>query len=449
MVNLAEKMARSAQAKAKRLVHHDEEKGSPVPPTFKQPSKKHIELERKKQGTSISTYATPAGKSPRGCLSIKGVFGGTPAPAPAPEPEHEPDPNAPRLTENQRVAKYLNAAAEAADGFGVDSRCGSCLRASAPVLSVVIWIAVKVAPIYAWLFQKAYWFYTWAPRNVIQMVFGLALCFFGGTYVAAIAAIEAWRQMGWQRSWADLQVMCSQFKNVYEASAKDDLLDENKNMIPDVDELSPKELAQRKLKLAMVTVEEPEKLQTAVGSLWAAYLAVLATLRLQFARVAALALGIAEMVKLPAVRVIAPPLSALLGKDLAHWVPTLITTTINIIAISFAWYLQKILSAFYSGMRGGLMFSRALFAFLDERGWLAKCVCVKQGDDKPWDHNESIIDEVIGYAVAAAGFATQLYYGFSLAFPLNLIFLPLTIVEWILEYQIVMGVSATGGTPAG
>ena len=78
-------------------------------------------------------------------------------------------------------------------------------------------------------------------------------------------------------------------------------------------------------------------LQTAMGSLWAAYLAVLATLRLQFARVAAMALGIAEMVSPPLLKMFSPPLQEALGSDLKHWVPTLITTVINIIAIAFAW----------------------------------------------------------------------------------------------------------------
>lgn len=185
----------------------------------------------------------------------------------------------------------------------------------------------------------------------------------------------------------------------------------------------------------MTTVKEPEKLQTAVGSLWAAYLAVLATLRLEFARVAALALGIAEMVKFPVVRFVSPPLSAALGPELKHWVPTLITTTINIVAVAFAWYVQKIISAFYSALRGGKMFGEALFALLDEYGLLKKLPFIKQ----PFDHNESYLDEIAGYLIAAAGFYTQLRYGFSLAFPLNLVFLPLSIVEWILEYQIVMG----------
>ena len=343
-----------------------------------------------------------------------------------------------RLPEDERIKRYMDAAATVADSH--HGGCATCLRTSAPVVTVLVRVIAFVAPLYLYLFRKAYWFYTWAPKNVLQMAFGAALCFFGGTYVAAIAAIEAWRQMGWQRSWADVMVVYSQMRRVYDASNEDDLVDADKDGIADVNQITPHELAQRKLRLAMVTVAEPDKLQTAVGSLWAAYLAVLATLRLEFARVAALALGIAEMVKFPVVRVASPPLAGLLGPELKHWVPTLLTTTINVVAISFAWYLQKIISAFYSGLRGGRMFADALFAFLDDFGWLEKLPFVKQ----PFDHNESYLDEAVGYGLAGLGFFTQFYYGFSLAFPLNLIFLPLTIVEWVLEYQIVMGAPGQG-----
>ena len=47
-----------------------------------------------------------------------------------------------------------------------------------------------------------------------------------------------------------------------------------------MDELTPQELATRKLGLAMRTVKEPEKLQSAVGGLWSAYLALTLTLTL-------------------------------------------------------------------------------------------------------------------------------------------------------------------------
>lgn len=341
-----------------------------------------------------------------------------------------------RLSEEERIKRYMDAAATVADKH--HSGAAQCLRASTPFCTALVWIILKVGPIYYWFYRKAYWFYTWAPKNVLQMCFGLALCFFGGTFAAAIAAVEAWRQMGWQRSYRDVSIVYAQMRLVYDANEKDDMLDEDGNGIVDVDEIAPSDLAKRKLTLAMRTVEEPDKLQTAMGSLWAAYLAVLATLRLQFARVAAMALGIAEMVSPPLLKMFSPPLQEALGSDLKHWVPTLITTVINIIAIGFAWYIQKVISAFYSGLRGGTMFANALFAFLEDRGWLAKMPC--EGVFKT-----PYLNEAVGYPVAAVGFYTQLRYGFTLPFPLNLILLPLTIVQWLIEYQIVMG----SGAPIG
>ena len=50
-------------------------------------------------------------------------------------------------------------------------------------------------------------------------------------------------------------------RRVYDANEKDDMLDEDGNGIVDVDEISPSDLAKRKLTLAMRTVEEPDKLQ--------------------------------------------------------------------------------------------------------------------------------------------------------------------------------------------
>ena len=66
--------------------------------------------------------------------------------------------------------------------------------------------------------------------------------------------------------------------------------------------------------------------------------------------------------------------------------------------IGFAWYLQKIVSAFNSALRGGRMFGAALFALLDERGVLAKLPCFPK--DKPFDPNDSHLDEAVGYLVA-------------------------------------------------
>ena len=55
------------------------------------------------------------------------------------------------------------------------------------------------------------------------------------------------------------------------------------NGIADVDEISPGELLKRKASVALVTISEPQRLQAAVGALWAAYLAAMATLKMQCA----------------------------------------------------------------------------------------------------------------------------------------------------------------------
>tara|TARA_B110001452_G_scaffold245142_1_gene229614 strand:+ start:729 stop:944 length:216 start_codon:yes stop_codon:yes gene_type:complete len=61
-----------------------------------------------------------------------------------------------------------------------------------------------------------------------------ALCFFGGTYVAAIAAVEAWRHMGWQRSYADAVHVWEQTQHIRQQSKKDDFVDADGNGIADV-----------------------------------------------------------------------------------------------------------------------------------------------------------------------------------------------------------------------
>jgi len=73
-----------------------------------------------------------------------------------------------------------------------------------------------------------------------------------------------------------------------------------------------------------------------------------------------------------------------------------------------------------------------LIGLLQEKNLMEKVPMIAQ----PFDPNESYLDEVIGYGLAAVGFAFQLFNGFALPFPLNLVFLPLTIIEWFLRIQI-------------
>ena len=103
-----------------------------------------------------------------------------------------------------------------------------------------------------------------------------------------------------------------------------------------------------------------------------------------------------------------------------------------------------VISAFYSALRGGRMFAEGLINLAAERGLMELLPCHRA---TPFDFETSYLDEILGYSVAAAGFSFQIFNGFQLPFPLNLLLLPLTVVEWVLRIQISMPGSAGGGTP--
>jgi len=291
-----------------------------------------------------------------------------------------------------------------------------------------------IGMVYVWIFKKLYYVYTFLPMNIIQMIFAIALCFYGGHFLMSIAAIEAFRNMGGQNFLDDMAVMWAQGTLVAAASAEDDKKDDDKNGIMDVQEISNKDLINRKTKVGMMAVTEPQRLQVAVGNLWAAYMSVLAVLRLEFARTIAIALGIASMLEISLIRWMGPLVAYILGKDLNHWVYTVCSTIIKVTAMAIAWYMQTIISAFYSAIRGGRLFATALFNIFSERGWMDRMPdCLVK---KPFDPDESYLDECIAYPLAAFGFYMQWEYGFALPFPQNIALFPLTCVEWIIRWQV-------------
>jgi len=259
--------------------------------------------------------------------------------------------------------------------------------------------------------------------------------------VATLAAIEAFRTVGGETLFAELKYIHAQARAIGLASRADDDTDADGNGIADVDEIPPHELLKRKCHVALVAINEPNRLQVAVGSLWAAYLAVLASLKLQFVRTVSIALGIAECVKLPATRFFAPLVAVVLGSKLKHWASFVVTTIINLLAMLIAWYLQMVISAFYSGLRGARIFSVAFVTFLAETAlprlpadfpeWLL-CGIKREA----FDPNDTYVDEALGAVVFVAGFCFQILSGFNLPFPLNLLLLPVSIVEQFLRWQI-------------
>ena len=73
---------------------------------------------------------------------------------------------------------------------------------------------------------------------------------------------------------------------------------------------------------------------------------------------------------------------------------------------------------------GGLLFSRSILRWARHRGIVATAP------------EDTVLDELVGYAVAALGFYAQYTWGFALLFPLSILFFPLGWVEWYIRWAV-------------
>ncbi|KAL1527995.1 hypothetical protein AB1Y20_009366 [Prymnesium parvum] len=298
------------------------------------------------------------------------------------------------------------------------------LQSAAPLLKVFGKIINVVGPFYMKLFDMALYVYRVLPFDLFQACLGLGLCFCGGSYVASIAAIEAFRMAGWETTKAALLDIAEEMRHVKKANDADNKKDDDGNGLADVDELQPAELLQRKLSLFATAVKDPNKLSVALGGLYTAWLAVQGTLRIEFARTITLGVSMAEAATPTALKLGVPLLAHLIPPKYHHWIPTIIKNFIRAIAVSLAWKLQVINSAIQSALRGGLMFARYLMKWANEKQYISI------------DANSSYLDECVGYSVAFFGFYCQFTWGFGMPFPLNLIMWPFTLVEWYIRWSI-------------
>ncbi len=271
---------------------------------------------------------------------------------------------------------------------------------------------------------------------MVTLVFGIALCFFGGSFTAAIAAIEAFRHCGGSQSFASLRLLRDEWCAVSDASAADSVVDADGDGVADVLQIPKSALFARKMKLAATTIRRPERLTAAIGTLWSAYVSVLATLRLPVAQTAALALGMLDASRVTLTRMLAHPIASLLGDKLAHWVETLLLTLAFAVTMLLAWILGPLAGACYSALRGGKLAADAAIGIVVERGWATHVE--KLGDG--WslsgsDLQASNLDELLCYGLAGVGLAFQLAAGFTLHFPWDLLLAPLLAVEYFLRWQ--------------
>ena len=167
----------------------------------------------------------------------------------------------------------------------------------------------------------------------------------------------------------------------------------------------------------------------ALASLYKIWATVIATLSVKFARTIAMAVTLSNAAQRTILLVAGPTIKSALPKGYERWVPILIGWLTKSIAISLAWYLQAVISAITSAIEGGLIISRTLLRMLIKKG-------VKLGGLIPEKHEDTFIDEAVGYMLAFFGFYFQFKFGFSAPFPFNLILFPFETAETYLRWVI-------------
>jgi len=294
---------------------------------------------------------------------------------------------------------------------------------AAPV-AVKVWVFAEAALPYCSLAAaKAQELYGLAkpyhPEDLLPCVLGLAMAFFGGDFPLLIATVVAFRVTG---SWGAVSSAARMIKEegdaAWAASQRDDSTDADGNGVPDVKEISPQELVKRKT-LVIAKSVDPTKLQTALAAMSAGLLAVLASLKLTLARTLTLGSAMGDIATKPAVRYAAPVLKASMSPDFHKWVEPIIKYACRFVAVSVAFWLQRIISAVHSALQGGQLFSAGLCRYLNKSGIIV------------FDPSASNLDEMAGYAVAAAGLGWQLFFRTPML--LSLLMLPITVVEWAIR----------------
>jgi len=261
------------------------------------------------------------------------------------------------------------------------------------------------------------------PEEYAGMAFGIVLAFFGGNFVTLIAAIEAFKMCGWETTKRCIVLLHGDYLIVKEASDKDDLLDENHDGIADVLQINKRELATRKIKLAIKSCN-PDVISEALFGLNTAVLGVIATLRAEFAYTITLGATIGTIMAKLVYTMAFPILRQVIPLEYQKWISPLIRYVCRGFGITIAWWLQVFSSAIHSALRGGEQFTKGLVLYLARNGYTAT---VTEG---------SYLFAGIMYAVALTGFYWQIINGFDLIFPLNFLLLPFTFAEWIVRYTI-------------
>lgn len=263
------------------------------------------------------------------------------------------------------------------------------------------------------------------PDEWIPIIVGLTLCFFGGCFATTIAAVEAFRAGGYYMAKEHLTAIYDDQKKVVDAWMKDDKKDDNHDGIADVLEMSEDELARHKFLLIVRTVD-PGRLGKALTGLNTGILAVLAALQIRFAKAITLGSALGRTLY----KVLEPNVVNDIEKkthpDYRKWVKPVANYGCKFLGFMLSMTIWRVIMAFHSATTGAQMACVALLHYL------ARHQYVKNVDPANVKATKEFV--IASTALGIFGFYWQFRHGFSIPFPLNVLLLPVTMIESILGF---------------
>lgn len=153
----------------------------------------------------------------------------------------------------------------------------------------VIDCITTIIPICLTFTNSVYKTYKKLPTEHVHLLIGALLCFFGGFYPTVFAALQAAEHGGLAIVRKSLGILRTEIITIINESKKDDKVDDDGDGVPDTEQISSQTLMKRKVKIVL-TKMNPDKVNAAIASSYKVWMAVLAVLKIKFARTISLAL---------------------------------------------------------------------------------------------------------------------------------------------------------------
>lgn len=296
------------------------------------------------------------------------------------------------------------------------------IEQAAPHVATAIVLAQQTFPYVVKVIRAMQDLLSRLPEEALVSFFGFCACFFGGVFPATIAAVEAWQLCGGREALQHVKQLWKEAEKVKEAHREDGQRDENNDGVLDVRQMDPKALLWRKWIVTMKAMN-PSNINDSVVGLYTGWVGMLAVLKIRFAKTVTLGDAIGSRLY-GMVSHTESALKSAWPEEIQQWLPVIVRWTCKLAAISTAWWLSRITSAFHSSMRGGFVCAESLIKLLKKR----------QGVDV--EAYGTYAGDTVGWAIATLGLLFQFTFRFGVPFPLSMFTWPLSIIEALIIWSV-------------